>query len=235
MKKAFLIALIISSSTFYVIAQNTFPPSGNVGIGTTSPASKLDIIGGNLSIYNPSNSTGIAVGSTSFGKTSLLMSTSADSNGYGEISVISASGGAWGNLVLEPNGGNVVIGKTSQANPSYKLDVAGNIRANQITVNNSGADFVFRKGYRLKSLSYLEKYINTNHHLPEIVSADQMSKEGMDLGELNKKLLQKVEELTLYLFEKEKKDNEQQKRIENLEKRLFNLSRTYTNQSSKKK
>ena len=95
---------------------------------------------------------------------------------------------------------DVGIGTMSPGN--YKLNVAGNVRANQITVNTTGADFVFEKDYHLKSLNSVEKYIATNHHLPEIASAKNMIANGADLGELNRKLLQKVEELTLYLIQK---------------------------------
>nr|WP_321485520.1 hypothetical protein [uncultured Draconibacterium sp.] len=100
--------------------------------------------------------------------------------------------------------GNVLVGKTYQINSKYKLDVAGSIRANEIKVNLDGADFVFEPDYRLKPLNEVESYIKENKRLPEIASADEMNKEGADLGELNTKLLQKIEELTLYMIEMNK-------------------------------
>ncbi|MFI5161959.1 MAG: hypothetical protein ACHQHN_11815 [Sphingobacteriales bacterium] len=63
--------------------------------------------------------------------------------------------------------GNVLIGKTSQINTSYMLDVAGAIRSSQVVVNTTGADFVFTPAYRLNSLAALKRYIDQNHHLPE--------------------------------------------------------------------
>lgn len=101
--------------------------------------------------------------------------------------------------------GNVLIGKTSQTNSAYMLDVAGSIRSSQVVVNTTGADFVFSPGYRLNSLSGIKRYIDKNHRLPEIPSAKEMLENGLNIGDNEKRLLQKIEELTLYLLEK---DNE---------------------------
>jgi hypothetical protein len=102
-------------------------------------------------------------------------------------------------------GGNLLINKTSQVNQIYKLDVNGLVRANEIVVNTNGADFVFDDNYNLTSLQELEAYIQKNNHLPGIDPADKMQREGMLVGDLNTKLLQKIEELTLYVIELEKK------------------------------
>lgn len=100
--------------------------------------------------------------------------------------------------------GNVLIAKITQNNPVYKLDVGGSVRADQIVVNSNGADFVFAPSYKLSSLSNLKKYIDQNHHLPEIPSAKQMQTDGLNLGNNQIKLLQKVEELTLYTITSDK-------------------------------
>lgn len=102
------------------------------------------------------------------------------------------------------NGGNLLIGKTSQTNSSYLLDVNGPARANQVVVNTTGADFVFNPGYPLPPLAEVEKYIQANHHLPDIASAAQMQDQGLDLGENQTRLLQKIEELTLYVIDQNK-------------------------------
>ena len=136
-----------------------------------------------------------------------------DLSGYSTVSDMDR------NIVLGTSGieqmrinsnGNLLIGKTTQANPVYKLDVKGKTRADEIVVNTSGADFVFDKQYVLPKLSDVKAYIGQNHHLSEIPSAKEMQTNGLELGEMNKKLLQKVEELTLYAIK-------QQKRIEQLE------------------
>ncbi|MFW9877820.1 MAG: hypothetical protein ACFFG0_32460, partial [Candidatus Thorarchaeota archaeon] len=107
------------------------------------------------------------------------------------------------------SGGNVGIG---DATPEYKLSVCGTIRAQEVKVNLDGCDFVFKGDYKLRSLNEVEKFIKNNNRLPEIESAAEMEENGTNLGELNSKLLQKIEELTLYTIE-------QQKRIEELEKK----------------
>jgi hypothetical protein len=126
-----------------------------------------------------------------------------------------------GNVVLVSNqnalGGNVLIGKTSQTNSSYKLDVNGNARANGIVVNTTGADFVFNDKYALRKLSEVKSYIDQNHHLPEIPSAEQMKKDGLNVGEMNTKLLQKIEELTLYLIDKDKQVMQLKSQVEQLQ------------------
>jgi hypothetical protein len=101
------------------------------------------------------------------------------------------------------NNGNVGIGTTS---PKAKLDVAGTIRATEIKVEANGntADFVFDDNYPLPTLAEVEEFIKTNGHLPSIPSAESMEKNGVNLAQMNKLLLQKIEELTLYAIEKDK-------------------------------
>lgn len=122
--------------------------------------------------------------------------------------------------------GYVGIGTTT---PDYKLDVIGTIRADEILVediaatnlslngnlaannitvkaNGNTADFVFADDYNLKALSEVESFIITNNHLPDMPSATQMEEQGVNLAEMNKLLLQKVEELTLYVIELKKEN-----------------------------
>ncbi|WP_276373025.1 hypothetical protein [Chryseolinea sp. H1M3-3] len=125
--------------------------------------------------------------------------------------------GANTKLIFIPDGGNVLIGKLTQVNPIYKLDISGSVRSNEIVVNTTGADFVFDANYQLKELSEVEKFIKDNKHLPDIEPAKEMEKNGLELGKMDMKLLQKVEELTLYLIE-------QNKKIELLEKKIAELT-----------
>lgn len=104
--------------------------------------------------------------------------------------------------------GNIGMGTTI---PQSKLDVRGKIIAQQIEVKIlSGADFVFSTDYILRPLSELETFIKENKHLPEIPSEKKMIEDGLNINQMQIKLLQKVEELTLYVIE-------QNKRIERLE------------------
>lgn len=203
----------------------TLKGAGNVGIGIDNPTQKLSVAGsilsnvgsnegGSLWLENPNktasnlayrwaiyNMTGY------YGNSLQFWSYNQDNSAMGPKFVIS-------------DNGNVIIGKTSQANSTYLLDVNGKARANEIVVNTTGADFVFEPDYKLPELAELEKFVKTNKHLPEIPTAKQMVENGVNLGELNIKLLQKVEELTLHLIEKEKQLNKQNLKITTLETKL---------------
>jgi len=100
--------------------------------------------------------------------------------------------------------GNVGIGTLDTK--GYKLAVAGGIIAEKVTVKlqSNWPDFVFEKDYRLPSLSEVEKEITENKHLSGVPSAGDISKDGIDVGEMNRILLQKVEELTLYIIDLQK-------------------------------
>jgi len=108
---------------------------------------------------------------------------------------------AWRKLLIEDANGNVSIGIDDPQ--GYKLAVGGSMIAESVKVKLQGAwpDFVFAKNYQLPSLQETEQHILAKGHLPGIPSAAEVSKEGIELGEMNKKLLQKIEELTLYLIE----------------------------------
>jgi hypothetical protein len=113
------------------------------------------------------------------------------------------------------NGGNIGIGTSDPG--KYKLNVSGSIRADEIVVNTTGADFVFDSTYNLRSLPELETFIKQNKHLPEIAPAKEMQENGVSAGEMQAKLLQKVEELTLYVIEKDKEIAKQQQKLETQE------------------
>ena len=107
--------------------------------------------------------------------------------------------------------GNVGIGRSD---PQYKLDVAGIIRAHQVKINtHTGADFVFYEDYNLKPLDEVHSFIQTNKRLPEIPSAADMVNDGLDMGEFQIKLLQKIEELTLYIIAQDKRIKELEKNV----------------------
>lgn len=104
-------------------------------------------------------------------------------------------------------------------NPQSKLAVKGQIRATEVKVlaNISVPDYVFDPDYKLRPLKEVQEYIEMYKHLPEIPSAKEIEKEGIDLGNMNMRLLKKIEELTLYQIELLERLEEMERRIGELE------------------
>ena len=217
----------------------TIKDNGHVGIGTTTPGSLLHIknLGATASfiqLTQAANSPNVDIYSNYDGSDDLQTG----SFGYGVRPTDQAweiwekhTTGNWSNLITVKKNGNVGIGTTDNANwqlanSTYKLAVAGNAVAESMTVKLQAnwPDYTFKKEYRLMSLADVKTYIDKNQHLPEIPSAAQVEKDGINLGEMNRLLLKKVEELTLYLIEKDKEIKElkssENERIKKLEQRL---------------
>lgn len=125
----------------------------------------------------------------------------------GGVTSLSSGNDALTRMIINASG-NIGIGTST---PAEKLSVNGKIRAKEIKVETSGwSDFVFEPSYKLPDLKQTEVFIKENKHLPDIPSAKEVAENGINLGEMNSKLLQKIEELTLYIID-------QNKRIEKLE------------------
>ena len=120
--------------------------------------------------------------------------------------------------------GRVGIGTTA---PGEKLSVNGNIRAKEIKVETQNwPDYVFSRAYKSLSLPEVEKFIQLNNHLPEIPAADEVKEKGIAVGEMNAKLLKKIEELTLYMIEMDKSMTQANKKIIALENQNAELRQT---------
>lgn len=127
-----------------------------------------------------------------------------------------------GKLVITGTGnhsiaGNLSIG-TLNPTPSALLTVAGLLSCQEVKVTvTAGADYVFNDDYKLMRLQDLENYVKANKHLPEIASESDMKNNGLNVNEFQIKLLQKIEELTLYVIDLKKQNLKADNRIERLE------------------
>ncbi|MCL6294858.1 hypothetical protein [Jejuia spongiicola] len=184
----------------------TFVNSGNVGIGTTNPSSKLHV-------FNDGNRNGLTIenSSTSMTNYGLTVNNTATTNGY--LLRLRSSGI---DKVIVTGIGNVGIGTTT---PDAKLAVNGNIHTKEVKVDLIGwSDFVFKNSYKLPTLKEVEQHIKEKGHLKDIPSAEEVKKDGIYLGEMDSKLLQKIEELMLYTIEQQKQIDILLNRITELEK-----------------
>lgn len=110
-------------------------------------------------------------------------------------------------------------------NPQYKLEVDGTVRATTFSAiaPPSWPDFVFNKDYRLRTLEEVEEHIHIKGHLPEIPSESEVTENGINLGEMNAKLLQKIEELTLYMIDMNKRMNQLEQENSQLKEKVNRL------------
>lgn len=190
--------------------------TGRVGIGITpafTDVSKLSV-GGNTSfigngnfLFFKSTTSSTQVFGIKHSHNNNLSFGFDDGNGYEA------------HMVMR-NNGRIGIGIAPDFSATDLLTVDGGIRTEEITVEDvTGADFVFENDYELRSLEEVEAFVKENKHLPEIAPAKVMQEEGLELGEMNIKLLQKVEELTLYLIEQNKKIEALQKEVAELQEK----------------
>jgi hypothetical protein len=218
-----------SATDISVIPAMTIQHGGYVGIGNTIPSQALSVTGriaiapsgtysdegynGTLMITRPAAS-GQYINLIRSAKAIWSLGTVYNSNtfaiGYGTSSDAAFTAPFFN---IDTNG-NVGIGTTI---PDSKLTVNGIIHAKEVDVDvNIPADYVFKSDYKLMPLNDVEKYVKINSHLPEIPSAEEITKNGLKMGEMQNKLLQKVEELTLYVIA-------QQKQIQSLHTELETL------------
>jgi hypothetical protein len=193
--------------------------NGIVGIGTTTPNSLtvLDVNGraSVRSILYVNDVMGGNGGDIRIGP-----------NTGGPSSTIFMIGGVDASEVMRVNyNKNVGIGTIT---PDEKLTVKGKIHTQEVRVDMAGPlvpDYVFANDYKLKSLQEVEEFIKENKHLPEIPSAQEIEKNGLMLAEMNMNLLKKIEELTLYSIEQNKRIESQATEIESLKDLVRRVSK----------
>ncbi|MXV50388.1 hypothetical protein GS399_05335 [Pedobacter sp. HMF7647] len=220
--------------------------NGYMGLGTNAPQSRLSIATGVLSgIANEVFSAldvGPQYGAGHFGNGAAIYLKSATNEGIQPVA------GLWSSLRDGGNGqgtyaGALVFGTKSNEtagvtekmrirengdvgigtqSPDAKLTVKGRIHSEEVKVDLSvpAPDYVFDADYSLASLTELHNYIREHRHLPEIPSAGEIAEKGLELGDMNMRLLKKIEELTLYLLEKDEKIERLQKRLSSIETKL---------------
>lgn len=199
----------------YTLAIN--PTGGNVGVGTTSPTEKLEI-NGNFKL------SGGTLRAIFLGDQGYLRSGQS-SGDWVHIEAQNAPGLALNHfssakVAIATGGGNVGIGTLS---PDQKLTVNGNIHAKEIIVNTSIPDYVFEPNYDLLPLNQVKKYIQDNGHLPDVPSQKTVEVTGVSLGEFNRILLQKIEELTLYTIDLDQELKAMKETIKLLETKIQGL------------
>ena len=191
---------------------------GDVGVGTTAPAQKLEVNGGVRSTRENLSYQYLEMDGGDAGGINLrAVSTENNQKPFNIISAYATNpGAAAGNrdivfssgelpheieLVRIQPSGNVGIGTT---NPTQKLSVNGTVRAKEVIVDSGWSDFVLDESYKLKALSETEAFIKAEKHLPGIPSAQDVAEHGVSVGEMQAKLLAKIEELTLHQIEQGK-------------------------------
>ncbi len=194
----------------------------NVGIGTDNPSTRLHVysLGGDgdmrVETSSPSGSAHLFL-KNDLSEWSLAAQSDEEFHIRDETyskTIFTIQPNAPADMVYITTTGRVGIGTNS---PAHKLDVDGTIRATEIRVESNGADFVFDEDYKLMPLNELEANIRSNKHLPGIPSAKEMQENGVGVSELQTKLLQKVEELTLYVIQQQKENEALKARVAELE------------------
>lgn len=187
--------------------------NGNVGVGTTTPLTKMDVNGPILtrnrvvfSNQNGNDPSSNPVWVIDNYNDDFRLFQQPTLTGVGDVQ-----------MTIQNGTGNVGIG--TSPNNLYKLSINGTARSKEVIVETGWADYVFDDKYKLSSLSEVESYIKENKHLPDVPSAKDIQEKGAFVGELMTKMMQKIEELTLYSIEQDKKIGQLQQDLIELKNR----------------
>lgn len=173
--------------------------NGLVGINNSAPGFRLDV-NGRMRIGNADGSAGIWFNKPDNTQGSFIGQYDAGNFGIWGPGAV----GSW-KFLFDGNDGTLRIGTTQKA-AGYLLNVGGKIVAEEVRVQLQGSwpDYVFADDYKKLSIIQLEKFIQTNKHLPNMPSAKEVEANGQLVGELQKKMMEKIEELTLYIIDANK-------------------------------
>lgn len=203
--------------------------NGKIGINCSNPYSRLHV-DGDLFVTGNGGASTIYIGDNNTQPTyGIEYRNPGAGNGVAGMSFWKPYGSTNGSggqgfqeyILFLNDDGNVGIGVTpDKIDPLYKLSVNGSIRSKEVVVETGWADFVFEPGYKLMPLNELESYVEANNHLPGIPTATDVEQNGVKVGEMESKLLQKIEELTLYVIAQNKKMEEQDMKIRELQQMI---------------
>lgn len=193
---------------------------GNVGVGTAYPKTKLSLNnnkGQSINFLSGENSSGYSL-NVGVNDDGINFQHNSLSRGFNFKNKDNT-------LVKITYDGSLGIGTTDPK--GYKLAIAGKAIAEEVVVKLQSAwpDYVFVDDYKLPTLYEVEQHINKKGHLINIPSAKEVQEKGVELGEMNKKLLQKIEELTLYTIQQQKELDAEKKKNSTLEQRLSKLEK----------
>lgn len=187
--------LALQVSTFGPFANFT---AGYVGVGTATPLTKLDVVGELMTRKRLilSNQSGSDPSSTP------IWAMDNYNNDFRIFQQPNLSNSGNTHFIVKNNTGEVGIGTFNTL--GYKLAVNGTIRANEVIVETGWADYVFEENYKLRSIDEMEAFVKANKHLPNIPKASEIENNGLKVGETNKVMMEKIEELALYIIQLKK-------------------------------
>lgn len=199
--------------------------NGYTGIGTDEPQGRLDVHSGATStdaLYVRANAVTGGLGgiihhqSHQYAWQTLAQNTAYENNSSLRFHFTNRTDPAEKekeNILVLHSLGRVGV---NTASPAYELDVCGTIRSEEVIVETGWCDYVFAEDYKLMSLSELETFIQTHHHLPNIPSAGVVEAEGLKVADMVPRMMEKIEEMTLYMIELQKQNDALKTQVENL-------------------
>jgi hypothetical protein len=227
----FLLATSIMAHAQWTTSGTVTSTTNTVGINATAPISTFQINSG-ISKFSAgsSNYSGLNYGTSYIGFNAARTPGTSGSwtiegdNFHNGGGVIYAD--IFGNIYLSPLGSNGIVTRTLtdldvKNSIALRVGADGTVYAKDVVVSTTTfPDYVFKKGYPLLPLSEVKSYIDKNQHLPEIPSEQEVVKNGLNVAEMNKLLMKKVEELTLYLIEKDQQDKQKDKLLASLQEQI---------------